>query len=124
MAGSCEMAKISHGTLLALGMVGVICLIVSGQRVNAQGTQPAVNEVAMGLDIAQRLCSECHVVISSNKGGWTDAPAFEVIANRPTATATALSRFIQQPHMHMLNSARPPREADAISAYIMSLRND
>ncbi len=55
--------------------------------------------------------------------GWTDAPTFQTIANRPERTQATLSRFIQQSHMHMLNTARPPNEANEIAAYIVSLNH-
>jgi mono/diheme cytochrome c family protein len=77
---------------------------------------------ALGLQLAQKYCAECHVVVPRSKGGWTDAPTFEAIANRQGSTAQTLSAFIQQEHMHMVNTGRPPGEANAIAAYILSLR--
>jgi hypothetical protein len=56
--------------------------------------------------------------------GWTDAPAFQTIANRTDWTAAKLSGLIQQPHLHMLNTGRPPSEANEIAAYIISLRKN
>jgi mono/diheme cytochrome c family protein len=80
-------------------------------------------EVAAGQKLAQQYCAECHVVVPSGKRGWTDAPAFEQIAGRHR-TQAELSAFIQQPHMHMLNTGRPPREANDLAAYILTLRKD
>ena len=64
----------------------------------------------------------CHQIAPSSKRGWTDAPAFEAIANRPGSTTEMLSAKIQQPHMKMLNTERPAAEANDIAVYIMSLR--
>jgi hypothetical protein len=61
------------------------------------------------------------MVTPSGARGWTDAPAFEAIANRPGTTVATLSAIIQKPHMKMLNTERPKGEADAIAAYIISL---
>ena len=78
--------------------------------------------VAAGQKLAQQYCAECHVVVPSSARGWTDAPAFEAIANRQGTTEKTLSLYILQPHMHMLNTGRPPAEANQIAAYIISLR--
>ncbi|OYV33933.1 MAG: hypothetical protein B7Z80_22615 [Rhodospirillales bacterium 20-64-7] len=63
------------------------------------------------------------MVTPSSKRGWTEAPAFEALANRPGTTVAALSAVIQKPHMKMLNTGRPPKEAQAIAAHIMTLRH-
>ena len=70
----------------------------------------------------QQFCAECHVVVPNGKAGWTDAPAFDAIANKPGTTAKFLRTFIQQPHMHMVNTGRPPGQAADIAAYILTLR--
>jgi mono/diheme cytochrome c family protein len=79
-------------------------------------------KAAAGLKLAQQYCAECHQVAPSSKNGWTDAPAFEAIANRSGTTIATLSATIQQPHMKMLNTERPPAEANEIALYIMTLR--
>ena len=84
--------------------------------------QPAPNPVAAGRKLAEQDCVKCHVVVPTGKSGWTDAPAFDVIANRAGATAARLSATVQKGHIDMLNDQRPKPEADAIAAYIISLR--
>ncbi len=79
---------------------------------------------AAGAQLAQQLCSQCHVVEPSGRTGWTNAPAFEAIANRPGETAAKISAFIQQPQPQMLHTNRPKGEADALAAYIISLRRN
>jgi cytochrome c len=101
------------------GVIAIVCLMVAAQCAHAQ---PAPNNVAAGHKLADQLCSECHIIAPGGPAGWTDAPSFEAIANRPATTAAKLSAFIQKQHMHMLNTARPPGEANAIAAYIVSLR--
>ncbi len=75
-----------------------------------------------GLALAQTYCAECHMVVPSASRGWTDAPSFESVANRPGTTIAGLTAIIEKPHMDMLNTRRPPNEAHAIAAYIMTLR--
>jgi mono/diheme cytochrome c family protein len=84
--------------------------------------QPAPNAVASGKRLAEQLCVDCHIIAPSGTAGWTDAPAFGAIANRPGLTVAGLSAIIQKPHLHMLNAERPKNEADALAAYIISLR--
>jgi cytochrome c2 len=103
------------------GVIATVCLMVAAQCAHAQ---PAPTNAATGQKLAEQLCSECHVVVPNGHAGWTDAPAFDVIANRPGNTAAKLSAFIQKQHMHMLNTARPRGEANAIAAYIVSLRKN
>lgn len=75
-----------------------------------------------GRQLAQHYCAACHVLDPNDTRGMTDAPAFVVLANRPGTTEQTLSRFIQKPHLQIPDTGRPPAEADAIAAYIMSLR--
>ncbi len=63
------------------------------------------------------------MIAPSTARGWTDAPPFEEIANRPGTSIATLSAIIGKPHMNMLHTGRPPNEAHAIAAYIMTLRH-
>jgi mono/diheme cytochrome c family protein len=119
------MPQMSHTVFRALGAwKPLVAVIAAGLPVTAPDAlaQPAPNPVAMGKELARQDCVQCHVVAPTGKGGWTDAPAFAVIANRPGTTAAGLSDTIQKGHIHMLNDQRPKPEADAIAAYIMSGR--
>ena len=102
-------------------VVAAACLTMAAQCGYAQSVP---NNAATGRNLAEQLCSQCHVVVPSGQPGWTDAPAFDAIANGQGATAAKLSAFIQKPHMHMLNTGRPQGEADAIAAYIISLHKN
>lgn len=82
----------------------------------------AETKPAPGLALSQQYCVGCHVVAPSASKGWTDAPAFDAIANRRGTTTASLTAIIEKPHMKMLNTQRPPNEAKAIAAYIMTLR--
>jgi cytochrome c2 len=105
---------------MRLRLIAMVCLTIAPDIALA-GPPP---NAAAGGKLAQHYCAECHVVTPSAKRGWTDAPAFAAIANRPNTTAQALSGYIQQPHMHMVNTGRPPAEANDLAAYIISLRKN
>lgn len=84
--------------------------------------QAASGAVPSGKSLAQQYCATCHVTTAAGTGGWTDAPRFDAIANRPGESVQQLSSFIQKGHLNMLHDQRPKPEADAIAAYILSLR--
>jgi mono/diheme cytochrome c family protein len=88
----------------------------------AFGQTPS-RQVAAGQALAERLCAQCHVVTRTGGSGWTDAPSFQAIADRPTTTDVWLSNFLRRPHEHMLNYIHDPAEANALKAYILSLRH-
>jgi len=84
--------------------------------------QPSRGNAARGGQLAETLCSRCHVVDRSGAGSWTDAPAFVAIAADPKVTRPWLRGFFQRPHFNMLNTDRPAGEADDLAAYILSLK--
>jgi mono/diheme cytochrome c family protein len=106
-------------TMLAVLAAAGLAQTGPARHANAQ---PVPNTAAAGKQLAQQYCVTCHVIVPSGQGGWTDAPPFDVIANRPGVTAAQLSTVAQKPHLNMLNDQRPKPEADAIATYIMSLR--
>jgi hypothetical protein len=67
--------------------------------------------VAHGQMLAQSYCDQCHVIVRDGPAGWTGAPSFAAIADRPTTTAVSLQAFMEKPHMEMLHLARSPSEA-------------
>jgi cytochrome c len=111
------MSKTSGARIIPFA-VAAICLAT----VPRHGFADQPPNAAAGLKLAQQYCVRCHQIAPSGKRGWTDAPAFEAIANRPGSTTETLSATIQKPHMKMLNTQRPVAEANEIAVYIMSLR--
>jgi mono/diheme cytochrome c family protein len=83
---------------------------------------PVPNDIAAGQKLADQICSNCHVIAATSKPAWTDPPPFAVIANRPATTNADLIAHIQKQHANMPATARPAAEANAIAAYILSLR--
>lgn len=83
-------------------------------------TPPA--SVAEGHKLAATLCTQCHVIVANGPASWTDAPSFQAIANRRDATVSGLADFIMKPHMEMLPHKYTRPQAEAMAAYILSLR--
>ena len=106
-----------------LSSVWIIAALMAASACIPAGVHAASpTRAAAGLTLAQKYCAECHQVTPSRTTSWTDAPDFEVIANRPHVTVASLDSFIQKPHMKMLNTERPPAEANELATYIITLR--
>jgi mono/diheme cytochrome c family protein len=98
------------------GFVAIVLPVVAGSVAHAA-------DVAEGHKLAQTVCSRCHVVTGKKGAGWTNAPSFAEIANRPTTTTASLEAIIQTPHPKMLSrAARSPADAADLAAYILTLR--
>jgi cytochrome c len=86
------------------------------------GAQSPPGNAALGYRLAEAHCRECHVIERGGSGGWTDAPSFPDIADRPTTNTAWLMGIITRPHVSMLYLPRAQPDAAALTAYIMSLR--
>jgi mono/diheme cytochrome c family protein len=75
-----------------------------------------------GKGLSERYCAACHVVTPTGKAGWTDAPSFQAIADRPGVTAAWVTDYTEKQHMEMMHDMRPHDQAAAIAGYLMSLR--
>lgn len=76
-----------------------------------------------GQRLAERVCSACHHVEKGGIGSSAiGAPAFQVIADDPAVTETALLVFFRMPHEGMPDLILTPTETDDVIAYILSLR--
>ena len=94
-------------------------IIASSQGAGAQSPQ---GNAAAGQRLAEKWCVQCHVITRSNYAGWTNAPSFPAIADRPNTTRTSLMTIIEGPHLDMLHMPRDPTEAADLAAYILSLK--
>ncbi|MEZ5960888.1 MAG: hypothetical protein R3C30_10760 [Hyphomonadaceae bacterium] len=78
---------------------------------------------ARGLAYARGVCADCHAVEPGQMDSPVrDAPAFEVIANLPGMTPTALNAWLHAPHPSMPNVIVAPSDREDIAAYLNSLR--
>jgi mono/diheme cytochrome c family protein len=111
--------------------VAVLCALCT-PRSSAAGV-PRTPELARGEHVARLVCSACHVVATDQEFPpllKEATPAFAEIANRPGVTAGSLQRFITTTHwdvdklpMSMPNPMLTKSQAEAVSRYILSLRN-
>lgn len=117
--------------IAALALAAALLCALCTPRSSAAGV-PTTPELARGEHIARLVCSACHVVATDQEFPpllRQATPAFAEIANRPGVTAESLQRFVTTTHwdvdrlpMSMPNPMLSRAEAQAVSRYILSLR--
>ena len=79
---------------------------------------------AQGQALARQICSECHAIDQTQQRSPNPAaPRFEVIANVPGMTSTALTAALQTSHRAMPNVMLDADQLSNIIAYILRLKN-
>ena len=98
-------------------------IVVALAAATGSAAAQQVGEPRAGLDLAQRLCAQCHAV-SKDEGRSpnANAPRFQVIAAVPGMTATALSATLNTSHRTMPNIILDAEQPANIIAYILSLK--
>jgi mono/diheme cytochrome c family protein len=85
--------------------------------------QPQEADAAAGLELAELLCSSCHIV-GTERVGSDVAPPFPVIARDPELTLSELHAWLGPAHPLLPNLALTPQEIADINAYLDRLRED
>lgn len=75
-----------------------------------------------GLVLAQRWCTSCHVVSSTQSKAIDGVVSFEAIAQRENFNADRLAFFLLNPHPVMPNMSLSRDEARDLAAYIGRLK--
>ncbi|HJS86840.1 MAG TPA: cytochrome c [Acetobacteraceae bacterium] len=103
----------------AVLLLGVMPVCASPLLAGAQDT----GDSAAGRRIAERWCSDCHVIGPGQQRGTSyGAPPFEAVARMASITPMALRVFLQTPHGRMPDLHMSRAEIDDVIAYILSLR--
>jgi cytochrome c len=78
----------------------------------------------LGLSLAKRLCSSCHVIGGERRldSMLVDAPSFVSIANKAGQSVEMIAGRIVIPHSIMPLTKLSRNEIAALSVYIFSLR--
>jgi cytochrome c len=114
--------------MMHVGMAFLVSACV-GTPVQAPGaTSPpdmtAGPSPARGLAYVQSVCAACHAVETGQTSSPNpDAPPFEVIANLPGMTPTALNAWLHSPHPSMPNMIVAPDDRGDVAAYLNSLKH-
>ncbi len=106
--------------LLALVSAG-LCLFAGGIAFAA--AIPGQPDPAHGKTLAESLCSNCHLVASTQQHASADVPSFREIANLPGQTAGDIVGRIMLPKHPMPQIPLTNDELADLAAYILSLRD-
>src|SRR5450631_112941 len=114
------------GLLTVSVLYGIVSMATHAQEPRERAT------LARGEHVARLVCSACHIVARDQEFPpmlRPPAPSFETIANRPAITSQAVRHFVLQTHwdlktlpMQMPNPMLPTPDANAVAAYVLSLR--
>jgi mono/diheme cytochrome c family protein len=116
-----------------IGTLVLLAMLPAGAAV----AQHLPGEPEEGRELARQWCVECHDLTPGSREPSAvaiarpeepgevvivEAPAFQAIADNPGATEAALRFFLQTPHANMPNLRLSLGQADAVIAYILSLK--
>lgn len=98
-------------------ILSVILSLVAAGAARAQGDPEA------GRALAQRWCSNCHMIDPGQAdASATGVPTFAGVARMPSTTAMSLNAFLRTPHVRMPDLHLSNQEIDDVSAYILGLK--
>ena len=102
-----------------IGGVALAVLIIAAAGLRAQETGSA----KQGLGLARGTCATCHGVERGDEYSPNPlAPTFELVADTPGMTATALSVALRTNHQLMPDFILQSDEIADLTAYILSLK--
>ena len=79
-------------------------------------------DLAAGQSLAEKWCTECHVVRAGRLGPNLSAPTFQELAAEPSITEYSLRALLRSPHETMPQITFTPDQLDDIVGYILSLK--
>lgn len=103
---------------LAIGLV-LLSLSMSALAQQIPGTP----DKAHGQALAERLCTNCHLVAAGQEHANADVPSFREIANMGGQTAGGITGRIILPKHPMPQIPLDKSELADLAAYILSLRD-
>ena len=104
-----------------IGGVALAALLVAAAGLRAQETGSA----KMGLGLARGTCATCHGVEHGDDFSPNPlAPTFEMVADTPGMTATALAVALRTNHDMMPDFILQSDELADLTAYILTLKGE
>lgn len=104
-------------------IVAIVASVLLGSCLAAAGPVTDRPDPSRGKGLAERLCSNCHLVGAAQKQANVDIPSFQEIADKTAQTEGAIVAHIVLPKHPMPNIPLTKRELTDLAAYIMSLRD-
>lgn len=92
--------------------------------------EPSKLTAGMGHDLAQRICSSCHLIEpgQTNPPDHVGGPSFQTVADRPDTTEATLDHHLRTTKhsrivpLSMPNPKLTPDQENKVVDYILSLR--
>jgi len=102
-----------------------VCIII-GACLQSEGVHAQqLGSIHQGHRLAQRLCSQCHLVDDvAGRSNNAAAPTFAAIAKTPGLTERALTAALQTSHRTMPNIIIKGADISDIVVYILSLKGN
>jgi cytochrome c2 len=88
----------------------------------ARAQAPTPGDPQAGRNYALQNCTRCHMVWPRQSPPVQIGPSFQAVADMRSTTEISLHVFLSTPHPKMPNLIVPPKDADDVIAYILSLR--
>lgn len=107
-------------------VLAAVCFVGAGvASADPVSNEPVTSEPspARGQQLAQKLCSNCHLVYEGQTRAVADVPSFREIANREGQTEGSVMAKLIIPKHPMPVIPIDKRELNDLAAYIMSLRD-
>ncbi len=98
--------------------------VILGFNSSAHAENPAMNAAERGKALAERVCSNCHLVSDQQAKAVADVPSFREIANKPNLTEGEIIARMVIPKHPMPAIPLTKHELEDLAAYIMNLRSE
>ena len=98
--------------------------LILGLNSSAHAENLALSGAERGKALAERVCSNCHLVSDQQAKAVADVPSFREIANKPNLTEGEIMARIVIPKHPMPAIPLTKHELEDLAAYIMSLRSE
>lgn len=107
------------GTSALFAFVLVLAL---GSTARTEGPVTSKPDPGRGQEVAERVCTNCHLVSDRQAKAVADVPSFAAIADQPDQSEGAIMARIILPKHPMPVIPITKSELEDVAAYIMSLR--
>jgi len=101
----------------------VACLSLLGPSAVLGGPVTSLPDPVHGQSLAEKLCSNCHLVGTGQTQAQADVPSFREIANQAGETEGSILAKIVLPKHPMPTIPLTKSELADLAAYIMTLRD-
>lgn len=111
-------------SLGASALLAFALILTLGSTARTEGPVTSKPDPERGKAVAERVCTNCHLVSERQTNAVADVPSFASIANQPDQTEGAIMARIILPKHPMPVIPITKAELEDVSAYIMSLKGE